>query len=196
MADSKISKPFLVVAAVGLVLIVGFLAFRLLGSDGGGDDAASTASTAATGGSGSPAATTTTTTPAEPTTPNGSFDVFTTKNPFQPLVVETSTTGTGTTGETTETSAAPADETVTPPPTVPSEQAPAASTPVSVLEVYQEGTVVKARMQVGANSYVVGVGETFATSYKVISLDVATGCGQFQYGDSTFPLCVGEQVLK
>jgi hypothetical protein len=198
MAESKISKPFLVIAGIGVLLIVAFLAFRVLGGDGGDDggDGATPAATAAAGGEGSTATTTPTTTPAAPSTPNGSFDVFTTKNPFQPLVVASTATGAETgTGDTAATQV-PVDETVTPTPAVPTEQAPTASTPVSLLEVYPEGATVKARMVVGATSYTVGVGETFATSYKVISLDAATGSGQFQYGDTTFELRAGEQTYK
>jgi hypothetical protein len=37
-------------------------------------------------------------------------------------------------------------------------------------------------------------GQTFATSYKVVSLSGT--CGQFLFGDSPFSLCEGEQVIK
>ena len=52
-----------------------------------------------------------------------------------------------------------------------------------------------ARVQVGSTVYTVAAGQTFATSYKVVSPRPAP-CGQFLYGDSPFSLCEGEQVIK
>jgi hypothetical protein len=49
---------------------------------------------------------------------------------------------------------------------------------------------------VGSTVYTVTEGQTFATSYQVVSLDVAEGCGEFLFGDAPFSLCVGEQVIK
>jgi hypothetical protein len=40
----------------------------------------------------------------------------------------------------------------------------------------------------------VAAGQTFAGSYKVVSLSGT--CGQFLYGDSPFPLCENEQITK
>lgn len=195
MAEStpKVSKPFIVIAGIGVLVIVAFLAMKVLGGGGGGD---STETTAAPAASGAPtASTTTTTTPEEPSTPNQSFDVFTTKNPFQPLVTDSADVGGSTTGQTSP----PVDNSgggVVPPPIIPEEQAPAAGTPVSVLEVSNATGATVARVQVGSTVFTVVVGETFATSYRVVSLDPATGCGQFQYGDTPFELCVGQQTLK
>lgn len=195
MAEStpKVSKPFIVIAGIGVLVIVAFLAMKVLGGGGGGD---STETTAAPAASGAPtASTTTTTTPEEPSTPNQSFDVFTTKNPFQPLVTDSANVGGSTTGQTSP----PVDNSgggVVPPPIIPEEQAPAAGTPVSVLEVSNATGATVARVQVGSTVFTVVVGETFATSYRVVSLDPATGCGQFQYGDTPFELCVGQQTLK
>ena len=39
-------------------------------------------------------------------------------------------------------------------------------------------------------------GDSFATSYKVVSLSQADKCGSFLYGDDAFQLCVGEELLK
>jgi len=44
--------------------------------------------------------------------------------------------------------------------------------------------------------YEVGEGASFATSYKVVTLSVADGCGQLLYGDDRFRLCEGEELLK
>jgi hypothetical protein len=201
--DQKVSRPFVILAIVGAGLIVLLLGYKVLGGGGGGgsSDSAAPASTAATAAAGSPAASTTTTTsPAAPNTPNQSFDVFTTKNPFQPLVTDSSSGGSSgsTSGSdsssTTSTTTASGD--ATPPPTVPTDQAPSAGTPVSVLEVFSSNGTVTARVQVGSTVYTVVAGQTFATSYKVVSLDPGTSCGQFQFGDSPFQLCAGQQTLK
>jgi hypothetical protein len=40
----------------------------------------------------------------------------------------------------------------------------------------------------------VGAGDTFAVSYKVISLQGR--CGQFLFGDSSFQLCEGRTTIK
>jgi hypothetical protein len=47
---------------------------------------------------------------------------------------------------------------------------------------------------VDGTTYTVGVGETFAGSFKVVSL--AESSGVFQYGDSAFTLAVGQAILK
>jgi hypothetical protein len=197
----KVSKPFLVIGGIGVLLIVGFLAFKVLGGGGGDSSSSETAaSTAATAAPGAPAASTTTTTaPAEPSTPNQSFDVFTTKNPFQPLVTDTASTDTsgGSAVEPPPDTVDPSTGGIVPPPTIPAEQAPSASTAVALLEIFDENGVVFARVQVGTDPvYTVQAGETFAVSYRVVSLDLAAQTGQFQYGDTPFELGVGQQTLK
>ena len=39
-------------------------------------------------------------------------------------------------------------------------------------------------------------GQTFAGSYRVVSLSNESGCGRFVYGDDTFRLCEGDEILK
>jgi hypothetical protein len=69
--------------------------------------------------------------------------------------------------------------------------------PVALLDVFvDDDATTRARVQVGSTVYTVAEGETFATSYQVVSLDDAAGCGEFLFGDSPFSLCVGEQVIK
>ena len=73
--------------------------------------------------------------------------------------------------------------------------APAApSLPNGQFDVFDQGGVTMARVQVGSTVYTVAAGQTFATSYKVVSLSGT--CGQFLFGDSPFSLCEGEQVIK
>ena len=52
----------------------------------------------------------------------------------------------------------------------------------------------QAVVRVAGTDYTVGVGETFAGSYQVVTL-TDTG-GTFLFGDSPFTLAVGEEILK
>ncbi len=52
----------------------------------------------------------------------------------------------------------------------------------------------QAVMRVAGTDYTVGVGETFAGSYQVVTL-TDTG-GTFLFGDSPFALAMGEEILK
>ena len=65
---------------------------------------------------------------------------------------------------------------------------------VVLLEVRDEGGTLVAVVEVDGVTYTVGVGDTFATSFKVVSLN-ETG-GVFTYGDSAFTLAVGQSILK
>ncbi len=49
-------------------------------------------------------------------------------------------------------------------------------------------------VQVGGQTYTVGVGETFAGNYKLTR--IAGNCASFVQGDSPFTLCTGQSVLK
>jgi hypothetical protein len=68
---------------------------------------------------------------------------------------------------------------------------------VSLLEVFtdQSGRVV-ASVRVNDVTHQVGEGEDFATSYRVLDLDIGTRCGQFLFGDDRFRLCEDEETLK
>jgi hypothetical protein len=131
----------------------------------------------------------TTATTAAPSESVDSFEVFAVRDPFEPPFTETVDTTAPTTGTTTP------GQTTTPT-TSPSFEPPAGQT-VSVLDVFEntDGTVA-ARVQVGSTVYTVVAGQTFATSYQVVSLDADSGCGVFLYGDTQFELCEGEQVIK
>jgi hypothetical protein len=174
-----------------LCSIVGFLMLVLLAkfvvfSGGGGTHTAQSAFplSAAVGG-------TTTTAPSSRSTRTpATFDVFATKNPFEPVIIVTPTTNgsnptapppTGT-GRSTTTTIVPSNE-------------PEPGTSVALLDVFQQadGTPM-AKVQAGSTVYTVGVGDVFATSYRVVSLDAP--CGRFLFGDAPFRLCEGEQVIK
>jgi hypothetical protein len=198
-----------------LIFLGGFLAVAmllffvvrplLLGGDGGGDKQALPPPVT----SASPAPSTTTT--AAPA-PEETFEVFGSKNPFQPPngAPGTGTTGTtapgGGTTDTTTPGGAGTDGTgggtaTTIPGTDGAGGAsgagtePRASQRVALLDVYQLGGATVADVRVNSTVYTqLAPGEEFAGSYKVVSLDGT--CGSFLFGDERFRLCKGEEVLK
>jgi hypothetical protein len=197
-------------AAVVLILAIFVLPGLLFGGGGGSEDPFATAPT-------TPGATPTTASPTEsiPET----FETFSDKNPFVPLVAtnpggapETTDTtlppetvitvpddgsviiiedGDGTEGTTDGSTGGGEGETTTT--TVPPRQ----PDRVSLLEVYRDQDErTTASVRVNDITYLVKPGDSFATSYRVLSLDIRTRCGQFLYGDERFALCEGDEVLK
>ena len=133
-------------------------------------------------------AATTTSAAARSTRTPATFDVFATKNPFEPVIIVTPPTGSTPTtaggggGGSTTTTVTPSNE-------------PGAGTSVALLAVTQQADgTPQARVQVGSTVYTVGEGDVFATSYRVVSLNAP--CGQFLFGDAPFKLCEGEEVIK
>jgi hypothetical protein len=49
-------------------------------------------------------------------------------------------------------------------------------------------------VEVDGQTYTVGVGDTFAGEFKVVSL--SDNGGVFTYGDSAFTLAVGQSIVK
>jgi hypothetical protein len=205
MASGPNSRNLTVILAIGGVVIALFAAYSLF--KGGGGSSPSTLAPSSTqtadsdgphGGDQTIPSTPSTTSPGQPNLPNGQFDVFATRNPFEPAV-EVTPADTGTdTGSTTggtstppDTAAAAGTDTTT---TVPASANPSAGTTVAVIDVFQQGASTAAVVQVGSTQYTVVAGQVFATSYKVVSLSGT--CGQFMFGDSPFSLCEGEQVIK
>jgi len=198
MAAPGGNRRVTIILIVGGVFVALLAAYSLLGSGGGGsgsNNGSTSLGDPATATAGAAPSTTSTTAPAAPTLPNQSFDVFATRNPFEPAVTIDTTpaasttpaaptgtptgTGTGTSTDTTPTTASPN---------------PSAGTTVSVIDVFDQGGTTMARVQVGSTVYTVAAGQTFATSYKVVSLSGT--CGQFLYGDSPFTLCENESTTK
>jgi hypothetical protein len=112
---------------------------------------------------------------------SGGFQVSQPRDPFRPLITESSPVagqpGTGGSGGSGSGSGfSPAGTTIT------------------LQEIRDVSGVIRATMIVNGVSYDVGVGETFAGSYKVISLTATKGV--FMFGDSAFELTVGQQILK
>jgi hypothetical protein len=59
---------------------------------------------------------------------------------------------------------------------------------------FTEAGRVVTNMKVGSTVYKVGIGDTFATSFKVV--DLQSSCGTFLFGDNRFGLCAGQEILK
>jgi hypothetical protein len=147
----------------------------------------------------------TTTTRLPSALPSESFEIFTTKNPFTPLVNPAGTGG-GTTGTTvpgggpatTVAGGGGATATTAPPGAGASGGAatePRRSQRVALLNVYQAGGRTVADVRVNDTVYPrLAPGATFAGNFKVVSLQGS--CGTFLFGDERFQLCKGEEVLK
>lgn len=87
-------------------------------------------------------------------------------------------------GETTTTTAPPG-----PPPRQPDR--------VAMLEIFTDpGGQVVATIRVNDVVHQVAEGDEFATSYRVVSLDIRSRCGQLLFGDERFGLCEGDETLK
>ena len=65
---------------------------------------------------------------------------------------------------------------------------------MTLLEIRDESGVRRAVLTVDGQTYTVGVGSTFATDFKVVSL--GTSSGVFMYRDSVFTLAVGQSIIK
>lgn len=120
-----------------------------------------------------------------------SIQVAQPRDPFAPLTSEPPLTTSTLPGQTTQ----PGETTTTQPgETTTTEGFDPEGTRVVLLEIRPEGGVDKAVLTVDGVTYVVGVGETFAESFKVVSL--SDDSGVFLYGDSAFTLTVGQAILK
>lgn len=133
----------------------------------------------------------------------GGFRVSPPRDPFVPLVTVptssvpettpttgggTTTTGGGTTTTDGGTTSTTGGTTTTTSPDTP------AGKRVTLLEIREEGGVREAVLTVDGQTYTVGVGDTFAEDFKVISL--GTSSGVFMYRDSVFTLAVGQSIIK
>jgi hypothetical protein len=166
------------------------------GGGGGGDDAAVEEEPVAQAPTTAPPAT------AAPTGDAETFEFISDKNPFTPLAGEgtggattgTGTgTGTGTPGTGTGTGGTGTGGTGT---GGTGGVEPEVAQRIALVDVFTEGGVVKANVRVNTTVHKVGVGETFAGRYKVLSLSAADECGRFLFGDDAFRLCRGQQVTK
>lgn len=179
MAAPQDRRRLAIIGGIGAGLVALLLLARLLSGGGGGGGTADTTFVPEL-----PVVTTTTTTVPAPEVPGGSFDVFATKDPFAPVVqIDTGGGGAGPTGATGATGASGGGSVN-----------PSAGTGVAVVDVLDQAGTTVAQIRVGSTVYTVTTGETFATSYMVVS--ISGQCVQLLYGDSPFQLCKGEEVIK
>lgn len=191
------NRNLTILLAIGGVVIALFAAYSLFSGGGGGSGPSTigppSTATVDEGSHGGDQTIPTTTTPGQPSLPNGQFDVFATRNPFEPAIEvtpDTTPTTPSDAGTTPDTSGGTETTTTTVAPS----QNPSAGTTVAVIDVFPQGGTTVAVVQVGSTQYTVAAGQVFAGSYKVVSLSGT--CGQFMFGDSPFTLCKGEQVIK
>ena len=224
-ANDGRNRRILVLGGLAAALIVAVMVLPgLLFSDGGEDDFEFP-----------PVALGTPTTTELRAAPAETFESFSNKNPFAPLIDldPAASGGPSTPGQSSPTTTAPpssgeftfpegpsptfppddgdvdegdfddgdVDEGTAQPTTTtaPGPPPPPARQPdrVSLLEVFtdQAGRVV-ASVRVNDVTHQVGESDEFATSYRVLDLNVQTRCGDFLFGDDRFGLCEGDETLK
>ena len=103
-----------------------------------------------------------------------SFQISQPRDPFKPLITEESATGGGDTGN--------------------GDGFEPSGTRVTLVEIRDVAGVLRATVKVDGTDYDVGVGDTFATDFRVVSLDPDSGV--FLFGDNAFELSVGQEILK
>ena len=207
------NRRALAIAAVFVVILIVFLGVKLAGGSGGGTPAAapSTVTTLAPGIPGGLPATTSTT--AGGTTPS-TFQVYSSKDPFQsPPGFSTNATGaTGTgTGGSGSSGAAPAGGTTSTTAgsgsvgtsgasaaggTTGGSTAPSRGQQVELLDVYASDGTDYASIRVNDTVYRASTGQAFDTDYRVVDLSLATACGDFSFQSKGFQLCKGQQIVK
>jgi len=130
--------------------------------------------------------------------------VYAPRDPFEPLVTTATTVPGATTtvpGATTTTvpgattTTVPGATTTTVPGATTTTQGNVPDTKrITLLEITVDDGVYTAVVSVDDVTYTVGVGDTFAGDFKVISLD--SDSGVFMYGDNVFTLSVGQSIVK
>lgn len=142
--------------------------------------------------------------PVTPVSVSPGVQVAQPRNPFEPLVTAPPTTETTAPDGSTTTTAAGGSTTTTVGGSTTSTTAGSTTTTtkgnepdgirVKLLEIRNETSGRVAVVEVDGVAYTVKVGNTFATSFKVVSL--TSNGGVFTYGDSAFSLAVGQSILK
>ncbi len=160
-----------------LIIIVGIIAllavvYLLFFSGGGDEDIEGFPTTPRPTTTARPSVTPT----ASPTAVPESFEVFEGKDPFKPLITQTP-------GGTPAPTSSPG----------PSGGATGGQR-VTLVDISGSGSSRTATVEVDSTEYQVQEGDTFAGSYRV--KDLASNCGTFVFGDESFTLCVGQEVLK
>lgn len=135
-----------------------------------------------------PPATTTTTDGSSTTTTTGGQGSTTTTQAPGSTTTTTQGTGSTTTTTTTTTTSSTSSTTTTTMGNQPS------GIRVVLVEIREVSGVKRATLTVDGTTFTVGVGDTFATNFKVVSL--SDDSGVFMFGDNAFTLAVGQAILK
>lgn len=115
---------------------------------------------------------------------NGNLQFSQPRDPFRPLIVAGGIIITDGTTDTTD----PTDP-IDPDVTIPIE-----GIVVKLLDIYDLAGVLRARIEVVGVEYDVGVGDTFATNFKIVSLDQDSAV--ILFGDNAFELQIGQEIIK
>ncbi len=115
---------------------------------------------------------------------NGNLQFSQPRDPFRPLIVAGGIIITDGTTDTTD----PTDP-IDPEVTIPIE-----GIVVKLLDIYDLAGVLRARIEVVGVEYDVGVGDTFATNFKIVSLDQDSAV--ILFGDNAFELQIGQEIIK
>ncbi|MDQ3660153.1 MAG: hypothetical protein M3454_03660 [Actinomycetota bacterium] len=146
--------------------------------------------------------------------PVETFELFASKDPFEPLI--DATPAAGTTAPSTTTAPATTDPGTTDPGTTdpgttdpgttdPGTTDPGTTDPgtggqavgghtVRLVDVFSQDGSPRAQVSVDGSVYTVAEGETFAESFQLTS--VSGTCATMLFGDDQFTLCEGEEILK
>ena len=195
-ARTRREQALLTLLAVFVVLAFGAVVLaRLAGDDEDIDASPRPTRPAVTSPTASPQATASPTAP--PVLPPTTIENFEGRDPFQPLVVPPPPpagsgdgvgSGTGTSGGATGDGGGGGDGGGS------GDGSASTRDRVTLHEVFRQNGELMARVGVNDTEYVVGEGDAFADSYRVI--DLTADCGTFARGDERFELCTGEDVLK
>ena len=136
--------------------------------------------------------------------PVETFELFASKDPFEPLIDPTpATAGTTTPGTTDPGTTDPG--TTDPGTTDPGTTDPGTTDPgtggqavgghtVRLVDVFSQDGSPRAQVSVDGSVYTVAEGETFAENFQLTS--VSGTCATMLFGDDQFTLCEGEEILK
>jgi hypothetical protein len=127
-----------------------------------------------------------TTTPASATTTGTTTGTSTTGTTTAGTATGTTTTGTTTTGTTTTGTSTTGTTTTASGTTV-------TTTKVSLVAVGTSNGKLRASTNVDGTLYKPAAGDTFAKTYKLLS--VSGSCGTYLFGDQKFALCVGQYIV-
>jgi hypothetical protein len=178
------NKLYLLIGGA-VAVVVGIAVYFLLFSGGSSDTTATgpvvaTPPQARASASGSPSAAASTA--AVPPTQT----ISQVRDPFKPVVVAPAAAAS--TAPSAAASTAPAA------PTTGLPAAPATGGPATFSVVSVDSKAGTAVTMVDGVKFTASVGQTFATYFKLVAVNVSTPCGVFQYGDSSMNLCAKDTV--